>query len=104
MADPFAAANAVLFRSPRSAAATFTPAGEQPLPEIRVIRTRGTAEIEHGRGQILDDTNVVQIQRRDVVQPMRGDHLAIGDEHFIIQEGARLDAAGLNWTCMLEPA
>ncbi len=104
MSDPFAMALAVLHGAAGSVAADYTPAGEA-VRSIRVIRSQASREAPiRGGGRVIMDTNVVEIRKSDVLQPLRGDLLVIGAERFTLSAGAELDVEGITWICPLEPA
>lgn len=113
MADPFSMALAALHSSAGSVAAIFTKTGGSPT-DISIVRDQQTREIGFGAGDVLMDSNRVQIQRSAVPDVAAGDALSIGNArlhadvtawtHFTIQGGALLDVEGVTWNCNLEPA
>jgi hypothetical protein len=103
MIDPFATALAALHASAGAVAAIYTPVDGEPFP-IRLIRGQPSEFADHNGGQIILDTDRVQIMRSDVAEPLKDDLVEIGTEIFVVQGGATLDVEGVTWNCSLEPA
>lgn len=114
MADPFAAALAVLHRAaaPGTVAADYTPIGEATR-RITVVRAQGTETVGLNGDEQLVDVNRIQIQRADVAIVVAGSTVdlltldangnVVATESFGIQGGATLDIEGLTWNCPIEP-
>ncbi len=97
--DPFAAALDVLFFAPGASEAFYTPGGaaEQPSP-IRVIRGQPDKAVGFGEQQVIEGTNVFEIRKSDVTQPLKGSVVRIGDVRFKLLGEAMLDVEGMTWT------
>jgi len=105
MADPFAAALAVLHRAAGSVAADYTIlATGDVLVGIGVIRSQGSEVSGARSARTITDPNHFDVQKSDVAMPAKGDTLTIGSETFRINGPAILDEEGLTWTCPAEPA
>lgn len=97
--DPFAAALDVLFFAPGSSEAFYTPKGgsEQPVP-VRVIRGQPDKAVGFGEQQVIEGTNVFEIRKSDVTEPVKGSLIRIGDVRFKLLGEAMLDVEGMTWT------
>ncbi len=97
--DPFAAALDVLFFAPGSSEAFYTPKGgsEQPAP-VRVIRGQPDKAVGFGEQQVIEGTNVFEIRKSDVTEPVKGSLIRIGDVRFKLLGEAMLDVEGMTWT------
>lgn len=101
--DPWQMAVDVIFQSPGSLGAIFTPAGGASAP-IRVIRSQPDRLERYAGTQFLSEENAVEIRVSDVAAPAIGDLITIGDAPFAITLLPVLDVEGLSWTCVAEPA
>jgi hypothetical protein len=100
--DPFAVANATIFQSPGTLAAEYDD-GQGDLLPVRIIRTRGTADIQTPTAEWVADKDMAVIQRAEVEKPLKGHRLFVGDDEFLIDGRPRLDLEGLNWLCEIIP-
>lgn len=101
--DPWQMAVDVIFQSPGSFDATFTPAGGASMP-IRSIRSQPDRLERYAGTQFLSEDNAFEIRVSDVTNPAIGDVIMIGDASFAITLLPVLDVEGLTWTCVAEPA
>jgi hypothetical protein len=101
--DSFAAALDALFNAPGSAAAVYRPAdGTAPFP-IRIIRGQPD---ELGPRNLVQATNVLDLRRSEVPNPVGGNGHSIRGDVVAIVDGAKLeligtpmlDVEGLTWT------
>ena len=97
--DPFAAALDVLFFAPGSSEAFYTPTGgaERPNP-IRVIRGQPDKAVGFGEQQVIEGTNVFEIRKSDVAEPVKGSLVRIAEAKFKLLGEAMLDVEGMTWT------
>lgn len=97
--DPFAAALDVLFSAPGSSEAFYTPKGgaERPNP-IRVIRGQPDKAVSFGEQQVIEGTNVFEIRKSEVAEPVKGSIVRIADVQFKLLGEAMLDVEGMTWT------
>lgn len=108
MPDPFAAGLKVLFSGPCSDAGIYTPPNGDPAP-IRVILESPDQEQLRGDHNIILATNVVQIQRADVAEPLAGSIVEIvreGEAHktLTLVGDPSLDDEGVTWRMGAEEA
>ncbi|WP_347270988.1 head-tail joining protein [Rhizorhabdus histidinilytica] len=111
MTDPFSFGIGVLFRDAASIPATFHAGGSGAGLPVRVIRSQPDQLVGFGDGDIVMATNLLDIQRSDIADPVTGDEVQLylndlrtvpGDRLRLAGQG-RLDEEGLTWRCPAEP-
>jgi hypothetical protein len=106
MADPFAAALAVLHGSVVAAAAVYRPPAGDPV-SCRVIVDRQSADADVGGRSLRLEAMVVLIQKVDVALPVVGGFVDLVDpvdletvlETHRIVAPPQLDVEGVTWAC-----
>ena len=98
MFDPFSACLGAFYRGPGSVEARYRPKGAAALPNpIRVIRGQADQLARLGDSQLLQGSNVFEIQRADVAEPRGGDEMTIAGVTYRLLGDAMLDLEGLTW-------
>lgn len=98
MPDPFATALGVLHGAPGSVEAVYTPAGGDPIPDVRLIRNAGSREAQLGETVLRMDADTWSVQRSDVERPAEGDRIEIGDAAYLVSSAPLLDDEGVSWS------
>lgn len=108
--DPFARAVDILFNAPGSKPAIYDDGEEDPR-DIRVILSMATEDKRYGRVAMVRPSPTVKIRRSDVAEPSRDAIIIVGaqingtdeGEAYILSGEPIGDAAGLTFTCTIEP-
>lgn len=108
MSDPFAAALDALFNAPGSAAAEYWPDYGDPITGIRIIRSRSDQRARMGDGEIISDSEVIDVRISEVAAICPGDRLRVGaadadgvflpGDYLVVTGEAVTDAENMTWT------
>ncbi|MBB4154174.1 hypothetical protein GGQ80_002084 [Sphingomonas jinjuensis] len=93
-----------IFNGPGSEAAEYRPANGDPVkPGVRVIRSRPDQAIGFGQGQVIADTNTIDVRMSDVPEPAVDDIFALGERLFRVNADPLSDVEELTWQTSCEP-
>lgn len=97
MADPFAAADAVIFAK-FGVAATWKAAGTGPDVACTVVRERPSVDAVAFGGSMRRDAQIVSVRGSEVATPAKDDTVTIGAEVLTVRS-VRQDSQALMFIC-----
>ena len=100
----FAAAIDAIFADPNVAAdAVYTTVTDGEVLSVRVIRKSPDVLQGFGGAQFQAESNMFDLRKSEIAQPLKGDTFAIGTARYVVQSEPMLDRLQLVWTLDVRP-